>query len=177
MQQVGQRARRRHSCSKAACARPASACASPAQLIDGKDGGHLWADRYDRDLTDIFAIQDEITHTIVDQLKVKLLPEEKKAIEQAPTENVEAYTYYLRGREFFHRAHQVFLPARAADVRQAVELDPTMRAPMPASPIAILPLPALQVPNRDRGLFATCAKALALDPSLAEAHASHGLAL
>ena len=62
------------------------------QLIDGATGGHLWADRYDRDLTDIFAIQDEITHTIVDQLKVKLLPEEKKAIEQAPTENVEAYT-------------------------------------------------------------------------------------
>ena len=55
------------------------------QLIDGKDGGHLWADRYDRDLTDIFAIQDEITHTIVDQLKVRLLPEEKKAIQATPT--------------------------------------------------------------------------------------------
>ena len=49
-----------------------------AQLIEGQDGGHVWADRYDRDLTDIFAIQDEITHTIVDQLKVKLLPEEKR---------------------------------------------------------------------------------------------------
>src|SRR5438874_9210330 len=48
------------------------------QLIDGKKGGHMWADRYDRDLTDIFAIQDEITHAIVEQLKVKLLPQEKK---------------------------------------------------------------------------------------------------
>ena len=50
------------------------------QLIDGANGGHVWADRYDRDLTDIFAIQDEITQAIVEQLKVRLLPEEKKAI-------------------------------------------------------------------------------------------------
>jgi Cu2+-containing amine oxidase len=48
-----------------------------AQLLSGKDGGHLWADRYDRDLTDIFAIQDEITHEIVTQLTVKLLPGER----------------------------------------------------------------------------------------------------
>ena len=48
------------------------------QLIDGTDGGHLWADRYDRELTDIFAIQDEITQAIVDQLKVRLLPEERE---------------------------------------------------------------------------------------------------
>src|SRR5947209_5340180 len=59
------------------------------QLINGKDTGHLWADRYDRDLTDIFAIQDEITHAIVEQLKVKLLPQEKKSIGQTPTGNVE----------------------------------------------------------------------------------------
>jgi adenylate cyclase len=51
-----------------------------AQLVSGRDGGHLWADRYDRDLTDIFAIQD--TREIVNQLKVKLLPEESKAISQ-----------------------------------------------------------------------------------------------
>src|SRR5207248_8762473 len=73
------------------------------QLIHGKDGGHVWADRYDRDLTDIFTIQDEITHAIVEQLRVKLLPQEKKAIAQAPTDNVEAYTFYLRGRQFMQR--------------------------------------------------------------------------
>ena len=53
-----------------------------AQLIDGATGGHVWADRFDRDLTDIFAIQDEISKAIVAALKLKLLPEEKKAIEQ-----------------------------------------------------------------------------------------------
>jgi adenylate cyclase len=66
-----------------------------------KDGKHIWAERHDRDLTDIFAIQDEITHTIVEQLRVRPLPEEKKAIEQVPTANVAAYTCYLKGREFF----------------------------------------------------------------------------
>ncbi len=49
-----------------------------AQLVNGNDGTHIWADRYDRDLTDIFAIQDEITHAIVEQLKIKLLPEERE---------------------------------------------------------------------------------------------------
>ena len=109
-----------------------------AQLIEGATGGHIWADRYDRDLTDIFAIQDEITKTIVEQLKVKLLPEEKKAIEQAPTDNVEAYTHYLRGRQFLHTATKSSLtawlggclPGRWNWIRAS-------RAPMPAWRIAI----------------------------------------
>src|SRR4030095_484141 len=80
-----------------------------AQLIDGLNGGHLWADRYDRDLTDIFAIQDEITQAIVEQLKIRLLPKEKKAITQAPTDNVEAYNFYLKGRQLFHALTRAFL--------------------------------------------------------------------
>src|SRR5690242_6251077 len=58
-----------------------------AQLIDGETGDHIWAERYDRDLTDIFAIQDELSKAIVEALKVKLLPEERKAIENRGTEN------------------------------------------------------------------------------------------
>ncbi|MGO8528729.1 adenylate/guanylate cyclase domain-containing protein, partial [Rhizobium ruizarguesonis] len=61
-----------------------------AELIDAASDGHMLAARYDRDLTYIFEVQDEITKAIVEQLKVKLLPEEKKAIEQAPKESVEA---------------------------------------------------------------------------------------
>ena len=94
------------------------------QLIDGSNGGHMWAERYDRDLTDIFAIQDEITHAIVEQLKVKLLPQEKKTIEQAPTENVEAYTYYLRGRDFLHRHSKRYFELARRMFAKAVELDP-----------------------------------------------------
>ena len=95
-----------------------------AQLIEGATGGHVWAARYDRDLTDIFEVQDEITQTIVAQLKVKLLPEEIQAITQAPTDNIEAYTWYLRGRELFRRSTKPnLLLARQMFVR-AIALDP-----------------------------------------------------
>ena len=72
-----------------------------AQLIDGANDSHLWAERYDRDLNDIFAIQDEISRAIVDALKVKLLPEEEKAIERHGTENVDAYNLFLMARQTF----------------------------------------------------------------------------
>ena len=70
-----------------------------AQLIAGDTGRHLWAERYDRDLTDIFEIQDEISHAIVEALQLKLLPEEKKAIEERGTSNAEAYRFYLMARQ------------------------------------------------------------------------------
>ena len=70
-----------------------------AQLIDGKAGDHHWADRYDRDLTDIFAIQDEISKAIVEALKIKLLPEEEQAIEARGTDRVDAYNLYLMARQ------------------------------------------------------------------------------
>src|SRR6266496_3961054 len=95
-----------------------------AQLINGKDDRHVWADRYDRDLTDIFAIQDEITHAIVEQLKVKLLPQEKKSIAQAPTANIEAYTFYLRGRQFMQRHSKSNYQLARRMFANAVELDP-----------------------------------------------------
>ena len=72
-----------------------------AQLIDGTTGGHIWAERFDRDLTDIFAIQDEISEAIVGALKVKLLPQEKEAIESRGTANADAYTLYLMARQLW----------------------------------------------------------------------------
>ncbi len=72
-----------------------------AQLIDGATGDHVWAERYDRDLNDIFAIQDEISKAIVEALKIKLLPAEKKAIEQRGTTNAEAYNLYLMARQYW----------------------------------------------------------------------------
>ncbi len=70
-----------------------------AQLIDGKKGDHLWADRYDRDLTDIFVIQDEISKEIVRALRLRLLPEEEEAIESRGTDNAQAYNLYLMARQ------------------------------------------------------------------------------
>ncbi len=70
-----------------------------AQLIDASSGGHLWADRYDRDLTDIFEVQDEVTREIVGALKVALTPAEEARITNAATGNPEAHDALLRGRE------------------------------------------------------------------------------
>ena len=148
------------------------------QLIDGSSGGHLWADRYDRDLTDIFAIQDEITQTIVAQLKVKLLPDEKKAIEQAPTENVEAYTYYLRGRQFFHMSTKSFILLARRMFAKAVELDPLYArayAGMANCDSRLNLWYGSAIPADE--ILGHTAKALALEPGLAEAHAARGVAL
>jgi len=98
-----------------------------AQLIDGSNDGHVWAERYDRDLNDIFAIQDEISRAIVAALKVKLLPEEKKAIERRGTDNVEAYNLYLLGRQIYTIGFEGDRRRGEAIIRfcqRAVEIDP-----------------------------------------------------
>src|SRR6266576_1704639 len=99
-----------------------------AQLIDGSNDSHVWAERYDRDLNDIFALQDEISHAIVDALRVKLLPEEKKAIERRGTDNVDAYNLYLLARQSYAtglgegdvRVDEAIIRL----CRRAVEIDP-----------------------------------------------------
>ena len=98
-----------------------------AQLIDGATGDHVWAERYDRDLTDIFAIQDEISKAIVDALKVKLLPAEKKAIQDRGTTNADAYNFYLMARKYWITGNwgntaQLELVIRIC--KRALELDP-----------------------------------------------------
>src|SRR6266568_3074220 len=148
------------------------------QLINGKDGGHVWADRYDRDLTDIFAIQDEITHAIVEQLKVKLLPQEKKSIGQTPTDNVEAYTYYLRGRQFMQRHSKSNYQLARRMFARAVDLDPLYgRAYAGIADCDSFLFLHYHLEAGIDSILATSAKALALDDKLAEAHASRGLAL
>src|SRR5438132_1878673 len=148
------------------------------QLINGKDNRHVWADRYDRDLTDIFAIQDEITHAIVEQLKVNLLPQEKKSIGQTPTGNVEAYTYYLRGRQFLHRHSKSYYQLARRMFAKAVELDALYaRAYAGIADCDSFLFLHYNAPVEMDGILATSAKALALDSGLAEAHASRGLAL
>src|SRR5213595_487891 len=98
-----------------------------AQLIDGTHNDHVWAERYDRDLNDIFALQDEISEAIVKALKLKLLPEEKKAIEQRGTESVEAYNLYLMARQNYVTGGESD-PRRAEATirlcRRVTEIDP-----------------------------------------------------
>jgi adenylate cyclase len=97
-----------------------------AQLIDATNGAHLWADRYDRDLTDIFEVQDDVTRRIVDALKVTLTPAEKAQLAEGETANMEAYECALRGREALMgnpKTRETFEKAKALFVR-AIEVDP-----------------------------------------------------
>jgi adenylate cyclase len=95
-----------------------------AQLIDGTTGGHLWSERYDRELTDIFAVQDEVTREIVSTLAVKLTQGEQQRIARRGTDNLEAYDYYLRGRQLqLVRSKEANAEARLL-LEHAIELDP-----------------------------------------------------
>jgi len=148
------------------------------QLIDGGSGGHVWAERYDRDLTDIFAIQDEITRTIVEQLKVRLVPAEKRAIGQAPTASVEAYTCYLKGRQFFHDATKYFLGLARQMFVRATELDPQFaRAYAGIANCDCRRVGWYGELISEDSILTIADKALALDPNLAEAHAARADAL
>ena len=143
-----------------------------AQLIDGSSGDHAWAERYDRDLTDIFAIQDEISKAIVDALKLKLLPAEKKAIEQRGTSNVDAYNLYLMAR-------QLWVSGNYGDVRRdeivirtaqrAISLDPNYAEAWALLAVAQASMRYHHGRDVDDGL-AAAEKALELNPTLASAY-------
>ena len=96
-----------------------------AQLVNVADGYQLWSQRYDRDMEDVFAIQDEIAQNIVKALRVILSEDEKRAIEKVPTANVEAYDCYLRGRQFFHQFRKQSLEFARQMFNKAIEIDPT----------------------------------------------------
>ncbi len=95
-----------------------------AQVIEAARDTHVWAERYDRDLSDIFALQDEISQAIVSALKLKLFPEEKRAIEDRGTTNVEAYDKYLRARALLHQQGSVELRRAIQIFRESLALDP-----------------------------------------------------
>jgi adenylate cyclase len=142
-----------------------------AQLIDGSVGDHVWADRYDRDLTDIFEIQDEISKAIVDALRLKLLPEEKKAIEARGTSNVEAYNLYLMARGQWIGGG-VGNPRREESIirlcQQATLLDPDY-----AQAWALMGLAQLElrfVHGWDENALPAAERALEINPRLPEAH-------
>ncbi|TAM94619.1 MAG: TIR domain-containing protein [Rhodanobacteraceae bacterium] len=142
-----------------------------AQLIDGKTNKHLWAERYDRDASDIFALQDEISHAIVKALKLRLLPEEKKAIERRGTDSVEAHDLYLMARQIYVTSQEDVRSAQAI-VRlctRAAEIDPNYAQAWALMAMGYRSLRELGA-QTDDGMEAA-ERALALDPGMAEAHA------
>jgi adenylate cyclase len=147
-----------------------------AQLIDGLTGDHLWAERYDRDLTDIFEIQDEISKAIVEALKVKLLPAEKKAIEQRGTKSAEAYNFYLMARKYWVSGNYGDIRREQRAIRlcqRAVEIDPNY-----AQAWALIALAEVSMhfyfDLQSEGALDAAERALSIDPTIAEAYAVRG---
>ncbi len=150
-----------------------------AQLVDVANGYHLWSERYDRQLEDVFEIQDEISDNIVRALRVVLSADEKRAIAKPATENVQAYDHYLRGRQFFHQFRRTGIQFARRMFERAIELDAKYALAYSgvADCCSFLYMYWDGSKANVEGADAASRKALELDGELAEAHSSRGFAL
>jgi serine/threonine protein kinase/Tfp pilus assembly protein PilF len=149
-----------------------------SQLIDARTDEHIWAETYDSDMKDIFDIQSSIALQIAVALKAELSPKEKERIEKKPTENLTAYDYYLRGREYYYRYRKQDNDGAIELFKRALELDPNYA-------LAYAGLGDAYAQAVDKYGYAETwldsaieagMKALSIDPNLAEAHKALGLA-
>lgn len=149
-----------------------------AQLINVEDGFHLWSETYDRKLDDIFAIQDEISRSIVDALKLELIGAEALDPSSGPTSDIMAYDLYLLGRHHWHERTRESLNRALELFQQAVEEDPDFALAYTGIADTYLLLDGYGDLSREDAIARaepSVARALALDDSLAEAYASLGL--
>jgi serine/threonine protein kinase/Flp pilus assembly protein TadD len=150
-----------------------------AQLINVADGYHAWSERYDRDMEDVFAIQDEIAQSIAKALRVVLTDKTKRAIEKPPTADVEAYDYYLRGRQFFHQWRRKGVEYARRMYERAIAIDPNYalaHAGIAECSAFIYTYWDASAAHLERADSAS-KKAIELDPELPEVHTARGLAL
>lgn len=149
------------------------------QLINVADGYHLWAERYDRTIEDVFDIQDNIARAITGSLRVTLTKQTTRAIVRPPTANLDAYHLYLRGRFFLNRFSdlQGSLTSARGCFEQAVELDPEFAAAYAGLSEACNALgytTFLPAPEASRAALVAAGCAVELDPTLPEAHTALG---
>jgi TolB-like protein/class 3 adenylate cyclase/Tfp pilus assembly protein PilF len=149
-----------------------------AQLIDARTDTHQWAERYDHDLADVFAIQSEIAKAIANQLQAKLSPQEKARVEEIPTGNTEAYVFYLRANQISRNPDTLLEDYKAAEqlYEQAIALDPNFalaHARLSSVCAAIFHFYEPLKSWKDKA-FAEAEIALRLQPNLAEAHFALG---
>jgi len=151
-----------------------------AQLVNVADGYHLWSERYDREMEDVFAIQDDISQAIVKALRVILSEGEKKQIEKARAAvNVEAYDFYLRGRQYFHQLRRKSLEYARQMFNRAIEIDPeyarAYAGVADSCSMLYMYFDAREFNIRQADIASQ--KALELEPDLAEAHLARGIAV
>jgi serine/threonine-protein kinase len=150
------------------------------QLVNAADGYHIWSERYDRLLEDVFDVQDEITLAVVDVLKVKLLGDERAAALKRGTQDAEAYQLYLNGRFHWNERTAAALQAAVDFYRRAVDRDPNYALAYAGLAECYVLFSWLSVdPPRESMPKAKAAalRALELDDTLAEAHAALGVYL
>jgi serine/threonine protein kinase/tetratricopeptide (TPR) repeat protein len=150
-----------------------------AQFIDASSGYQLWSETYDRDMSDIFGIQQEIAGTIIEALKLTSTPEEKGILQKVPTHNVQAYEYYLRGRKFYFQYGKQAVEFALQLFSRAVELDPCYALAYAglADCWSYLYLYAERSETVRRQADMASRRAVELQPDSAQAQASRGLAL
>src|SRR6266480_974975 len=145
------------------------------QLIDARNGYHLWSERFDREIEDIFAIQDEIARSVIDALGLSLTQREERRFLKASTKNVEAYEFYLRARKLFQQWTRQNIELARQMFERAIELDPHFAAA--CAGLATAHVYLFSWGGRDPDLqkaHDASTRALELDPELADAHVAAG---
>src|SRR5688572_22159765 len=150
-----------------------------AQLVNTADGYHLWSERYDREMEDVFAIQDDISQALVKALRVILSEGEKKQIEKARAVDAKAYDYYLRGRQYFHHFRRKSLEYARQMFNKAIEIDPEYaRAYAGVADCCSLLYTYFDARESNlRQADNASMRAIELEPELAEAHVARGIAV
>jgi serine/threonine protein kinase/Tfp pilus assembly protein PilF len=148
-----------------------------ARLVETTTARSVWAERYDRQMEDVFAIQDEIAQSIAKALKLILTEQEKRAIEKAPTTDVQAYDYYLKGRQYFHQFRRKSFDFARQLFARAIVIDPKYALAYAgvADCCSFIYLWWDASDDNMKEAEVASRKAVELDPELAEAHVSRGL--
>jgi serine/threonine-protein kinase len=150
-----------------------------AQIITVSDGYHLWSQTFDRELTDIFAVQDEIARAVVSALKMKLLPTPDHGARERPTTNIEAYNQYLLGRRFFHVLSNDGRSRAIEAYEKALELDPGYAPAWAGLATAVLERGIrgdsyAELEEARKRAPAAAEKAVALDPAISDGYLARG---
>ena len=150
-----------------------------AQLIKVEDGYNIWSEGFDRELKDVFGIQKEIAENVANAFQLTLSPDVEKAIEQQPTQNIEAYEYYLRGRRHFYQFNDQGWRQAREDFSHAIDLDPDYALAYAglADCFSFIYMYADSAVSIRVQAETNSRLALQLAPELAQVHASRGLAL
>ncbi len=146
-----------------------------AQLVNANTEAHVWSSKYDKELEDIFAVQSDIAQQVTDSLRIQLLPSEKKAIEKKATDNMNAYTMYLKGRYYWNERTEASVKRAIEYLKKAIEQDPGFAPAYSdlADCYVIMQDYSVMDAREASSLISKYAtKALELDPGLSQPHAS-----